>query len=902
MKRSALILFTVMTLVSSCYEKELTGPRSDGMLYAQLEGLGDTRTSMDDSNNILWSEGDQIVAFMKTSLGARYQVTEESIGESSASFVEVSTGSGGVQTGNELEQNVLYYPYSSSVKCVKSGNDYALSVVLPSEQTYQQESFGNGFFPMAAVSRTENLTFCNVCGGIKLLLTGTQVVTSIRIEGNDAEKLSGSAVVTVYPDGAKPSVAMSDDASASVTLDCGSGIRLQKNLATEFIVTVPPVEFKKGFTVTITDINGNPYVFETSKANTVYRSALLVMPAVTLEEYVASVTLSSSSLELYEGDSVQLTADIEPEEAADRVVTWTSENPGVATVGRNGMVTAIAEGETVIVASVGRVTAECTVYVSALAVSDASYIDEYGTDHGKGISVGMAVWAPVNCGYHKVDYPYGRLYQWGRKYGQGAEDDASVPTLVKGRGEGNDEVKGNVFFYGYDDWDYGSTTTLWNSGSESKPVKTRYDPCPNGWRVPTYAELEELGRNHSERMLVNKHRGYWFSGKVDFEQSSARVFLSSPGRRDYDDGHAYGRKYYGYYWSSKAVMDDAYLLGFDSGDPEISLDPRANGFSVRCVYDFNQIPLTSIDITDPSLKLYKGDTYQLHTYGKPNNANYNTARKWISDNPQVAVVDENGLVTAVSDGEAVITVSAGDVSDQCKVVVTTYAHAVATADYIDEYGINHGKGVSLGLAVWAPVNCGFKAPSDTDKGYPYGKLYQCGRLYGQGYSGEYDETVPSVQKIDMSMSEAQAEDYANVVFTGWESYSMTLWNTGSEEAPVKTENDPCPKGWRVPTFTELSDLSRNSSYWTKDSAGLQGCWFSGIYPYAPDAPQLFFPAAGRRNHNAENVNDREVKGYYWSSGTMYGEYYYGLTISENSRDPEIQYHISFGFSVRCVQE
>ena len=157
---------------------------------------------MDDSNNILWSEGDQIVAFMKTSLGARYQVTEESIGESSASFVEVSTGSGGVQTGNELEQNVLYYPYSSSVKCVKSGNDYALSVVLPSEQTYQQESFGNGFFPMAAVSRTENLTFCNVCGGIKLLLTGTQVVTSIRIEGNDAEKLSGSAVVTVYPDGA----------------------------------------------------------------------------------------------------------------------------------------------------------------------------------------------------------------------------------------------------------------------------------------------------------------------------------------------------------------------------------------------------------------------------------------------------------------------------------------------------------------------------------------------------------------------------------------------------------------------------------------------------------------------------------------------------------------------------
>lgn len=25
----------------------------------------------------------------------------------------------------------------------------------------------------------------------------------------------------------------------------------------------------------------------------------------------------------------------------------------------------------------------------------------------------------MNCGYHKDDYKYGKLYQWGRKYGQG---------------------------------------------------------------------------------------------------------------------------------------------------------------------------------------------------------------------------------------------------------------------------------------------------------------------------------------------------------------------------------------------------------------------------------------------------------------------------------------------------
>lgn len=47
------------------------------------------------------------------------------------------------------------------------------------------------------------------------------------------------------------------------------------------------------------------------------------------------------------------------------------------------------------------------------------YIDEYGINHGGGILIGDVLWAPVNCGYHETDYPYGKLYQWGRKHGQG---------------------------------------------------------------------------------------------------------------------------------------------------------------------------------------------------------------------------------------------------------------------------------------------------------------------------------------------------------------------------------------------------------------------------------------------------------------------------------------------------
>ena len=146
-------------------------------------------------------------------------------------------------------------------------------------------------------------------------------------------------------------------------------------------------------------------------------------------------------------------------------------------------------------------------------VATADYIDEYGVNHGKGTAIGMAIWAPVNCGYHETDFKYGKLYQWGRKYGQGYSgdiydvngnyvggvSDATVPAIEDGGISaitGQHKSNANVFYtssseYNYD-WLYPQDSKLWNSGSESNPSKTEYDPCPNGWRVPTYAELSEL--------------------------------------------------------------------------------------------------------------------------------------------------------------------------------------------------------------------------------------------------------------------------------------------------------------------------------------------------------------------------------------------------------------------------
>ena len=86
---------------------------------------------------------------------------------------------------------------------------------------------------------------------------------------------------------------------------------------------------------------------------------------------VTGVSLNTSTLNLIEGGTDTLTATVEPNNATNRNVTWSSDNPSVATV-NNGVVSAVSEGTaTITVTAQGDSTksASCTVTVTAATVS-----------------------------------------------------------------------------------------------------------------------------------------------------------------------------------------------------------------------------------------------------------------------------------------------------------------------------------------------------------------------------------------------------------------------------------------------------------------------------------------------------------------------------------------------------
>lgn len=78
------------------------------------------------------------------------------------------------------------------------------------------------------------------------------------------------------------------------------------------------------------------------------------------------------------GESVQVTATIEPENATNKNVIWTSSNPSVASVNENGLVTGISDGETIITATCEEnenikasltITVNSNIYISRLSLS-----------------------------------------------------------------------------------------------------------------------------------------------------------------------------------------------------------------------------------------------------------------------------------------------------------------------------------------------------------------------------------------------------------------------------------------------------------------------------------------------------------------------------------------------------
>ena len=264
---------------------------------------------------------------------------------------------------------------------------------------------------------------------------------------------------------------------------------------------------------------------------------------------------------------------------------------------------------------------------------------------------------------------------------------------------------------------------------------------------------------------------------------------------------------------------------------------------------------------------------------------------WASSNASGASVSTYGEVTGIIAGSTTITAKAGDKTATCAVKAKSLP----------------GEGVFINGYFWATRNL-VSHGKFVENPEDYGALFQWGRK-GDGHeqrtSPNYPTNDNSVENGVVSGSDLDANGQIVSTHAAYGKFIKTentfydwctpkndvLWNRGTETTPRKTENDPCPAGWRVPTSEELQSL--NFREW----GTLNGV--SGFY-FGDGANKLFLPAAGYRHCRDGEVIYLGEYGQYWSSSDYFSSSYY-LDFSRSYMKVKGDYR-AFGRSVRCIAD
>lgn len=271
------------------------------------------------------------------------------------------------------------------------------------------------------------------------------------------------------------------------------------------------------------------------------------------------------------------------------------------------------------------------------------------------------------------DLSAGLLYQWGRKDPfagtSSLSSDSGMALTSSETVRTSDSNLGNPeWLYQYPtvflapastsdgDWQYSShDASLWSSR------KSMYDPCPPGWRVADGGPYGLWGAFPSSAggLWNASQRGMRVESKysVPFSWYPAAGYKAVNGVLQ-DSGKS------GSLWSC-SNDGDAHLLEFDSGSVSSTAKVSfAEGHSVRCCKDYGRVagPSTVLYFYENEYSAYEGDRIQISYHLFPEYSDVSGQATWSSSSTSVASVSSTGIITAISEGRATISVKRGTLS------------------------------------------------------------------------------------------------------------------------------------------------------------------------------------------------------------------------------------------------
>ena len=348
---------------------------------------------------------------------------------------------------------------------------------------------------------------------------------------------------------------------------------------------------------------------------------------------VTSISINKTELVISKGQSETLTATVKPDDATDKTVTWDISNTAIATIDSNGKVTAVSGGDATITAKAGNQVATCALTVT-VPVESVSLDKESITLEEESTTTLVATVKPDDATDKSVTW---------------SSSNTSIATV---------DQSGKV------------TAVKEGSATITARASNKQATCSVTVKKKVIA-VTSVTLNKTE-LSLNKGQSETLTATVKPDNATDKSVT----------------------WSSSntavaTVDSNGKVTAVAGGNATITA--KAGDQQATCAVTVS-VPLESISLNKTELALNKGQSETLTATVKPDDATDKTVT-WSSSNENVAFVDAQGKVTAVSGGNATITAKAGDKHATCAVTVTVPVESIT----LDRTSVNLVRGESITL-------------------------------------------------------------------------------------------------------------------------------------------------------------------------------------------------------------
>lgn len=462
---------------------------------------------------------------------------------------------------------------------------------------------------------------CSISGNIYAQKTSGKQV-ALKFDKNTADKLKGSVVVEgngalLESTGAKQPVTLQ-----KVTVETANPVTIGTNVK-EMQVTTANDQLT---------VNGTVDKLQADKAvivkgnGTIYEKTDNVQISVS----VTGVSLDKTEIVLVEGSNQTLTATVEPTNATNKNVTWSSDHEAIATVDQHGTVIARRGGQATITVTTadGSKTATCTVRVR--------------------IQIGEPV---QSVGLNKTEL----ALEVGKT--------GTLEAIV----EPSDATNKNV--------------TWSSSNSEVATVDNGVVTAVSAGEAIITVTTEDGAKTATCKVTVNAPQTVPVTG-VTLDKAELTLEKGSTGtlKATVEPQNATNNTVT---WSSSnpefVTVANGTVTAVSAGTATITVTTADGNHKATCAVTVNPntVPVSGIQVQGKGV-IYVGDTTKLTATITPDGAS-NKAVTWDSQNKDIATVDQQGNVKALKVGTATITATAQDGSGISGSFVVTVQQADTTA-------------------------------------------------------------------------------------------------------------------------------------------------------------------------------------------------------------------------------